>query len=104
MLELIRRKIASKSITVAQKIYWLATGLIVEPEDFCGKLISYLKKDERRIRHFTEFAVNVDKSIWLSIQENSTVLEKLIKLIGSSYRPFEHSQKYRLDINRQVCI
>lgn len=92
LLELIRRKIASKSITVAQKIYWLATGLIVEPEDFCGKLISYLKKDERRIRHFTEFAVNVDKSIWLSIQENSSVLEKLIKLIGSSYRPFEHSK------------
>ena len=53
-MELIGRKLAHQSMNVAQRVYWLAAGLLVSPESYLEKLESYVAGNERRIRRLAE--------------------------------------------------
>lgn len=42
LLEIIQRRLAFSSMDVAQRAFWLATGLRVRPRDFLGRVIHFL--------------------------------------------------------------
>lgn len=87
LLELIERKLACRGMNMAQRVYWLATGLVVSPGTYCAKLESYVAGHERRVRHLAEF-VAMDKFPPALMQRlEAPALEVLIRLTAASCRP-----------------
>ena len=89
LLELINRKLAHQSMNVAQRVYWLAAGLLVSPEPYLEKLESYVAGNERRVRRLVEVVAKKD-DIPQSLIERLDIpaLQLLIRLFGSSFRPY----------------
>jgi hypothetical protein len=79
-------KLESKNMDVAQRVYWLATGLIVDTATWETKLATYVAGSETRRRHLKAFLY-----ARLSVSENfefpTTTLEMLIGLFGPKTRP-----------------
>ena len=92
-LELIDKKLAHRSLNVAQRVYWLAAGLLFSPELYLNRLESYVASNERRIRHLAAFLTDNDLSPRLTEGFDAPVLRVLIRLIGGSYRPFSRYLK-----------
>ena len=89
--ELIDRKLAHRSMNVAQQVYWLVAGLCVSPKSYLEKLESYAIGSERRTRFLAEaMAGQYDFSRALSQHHRVPALQLLIRLIGSSCRPYSH--------------
>ena len=89
LVELIEKKLASRSMNVAQRVYWLNTGLIVHSELFLKNLESYVAGNARRIRRLSEFyASTVDMPGVLIQQLDVASLSLLIRLIGATHRPY----------------
>ena len=95
--KLIVRKLSFPSMNVAQRVYWLAAGLLASPALYHETLKTLVSGHEQRIRHLAEFlTVHRDQSTWstlfgrLDVQE----LELLIRLIGGSYRPYASSSDF----------
>ena len=66
LLDVVEKKLACNSMTMAQRSYWLITGLIVSPNSFLEQMNSYLSGNERRIRFLanavTFLLVNLESS------------------------------------------
>ena len=89
LVELIESKLASRSMNVAQRIYWLATGLIVRSELFLTRLESYVTGNERRVWRLSEFfASRFDMPGVLIQQRDVASLSLLIRVIGATHRPY----------------
>ena len=54
-LELIAAKVSRPSMTVAQRVHWLAMGVIVRPRSYLVPLNDFVRRRERRISHLAEF-------------------------------------------------
>ncbi len=87
LLELIERKLSYRSMNVAQRVYWLATGLVVSPGTYCGKLESYVAGHKRRVRHLAEFVAAGEFPSALMRRLEVPALEVLIRLTAPSCRP-----------------
>ena len=87
LLDMVEKKLACNSITVAQRSYWLTTGLIVSPDSFLEQMNSYLSGNERRIRFLANavslLLVDLESSKQLSV----SVLNLLVRSIGFTFRP-----------------
>lgn len=87
LLDVVEKKLACNSMTMAQRSYWLITGLIVSPNSFLEQMNSYLSRNERRIRFLanavTFLLVDLESSKQLSI----SVLNILVRSIGFTFRP-----------------
>ena len=46
LLEVIERKLAYRSMSVAQRVYWLVAGLVASPESYIERLESYVTGNE----------------------------------------------------------
>ena len=55
LLELISEKLTLKSLDIAQRVYWLCSGLILEPSQYETMVRSYLRSNVTRINHFSHF-------------------------------------------------
>lgn len=88
LLNLIDDKLAQSVMNIAQRIHWLTAGLYLSPDTYAQELKSYVTGKERRIRFLAE-AVTGRLQLLRSIQfrQSVTVLQLLIRLIGTSYRP-----------------
>ena len=93
LLKLLDRKLAHRSMNVAQRIYWLFAGLLAEPTSYLERLASYTAGNERRLRCLA--AVQTQEVI-----ECLTVptLQLLVRLIGSSCRPYSLDSTSEEDI------
>ena len=85
--DMVEKKLAFNSMTVAQRSYWLTAGLIVSPDSFLEQMNSYLSGSERRIRSLAKAV-----SLWLVDLESSkqlsiSVLNLLVRSIGFTFRP-----------------
>ena len=91
ILDLINEKHARHGMNVAQRVYWLTAGLCIAPEMFVDRLDTFVSANERRIRFLAE-AVTRQFIPMSDLQCRSCVvtLELLIRLIGTSYRPYPH--------------
>ena len=96
---LVQKKLGRSSMTVGQRVYWLAAGLFLDPHRYRQRLERYVSFDEERIRHLMEFLAgdssNSDRS--LSIQSLGVQsLEALIGRGGILHRPLsQHTQAVR---------
>lgn len=57
LAKLVVRKLGLKSLNVAQRIRWLATGLIVRPGEYRDRLEEFARGREIRVRHLATFLV-----------------------------------------------
>lgn len=55
LLALISEKLALKSLDVAQRVYWLATGLVVVPAQYAPMVRKYVSGNVTRLNHLSGF-------------------------------------------------
>ncbi len=89
LLALIDEKRADHRMSVAQRVHWLVAGLCIAPEFYVGQLESYAAAKERRICFLAEavtrqFGISPD----LKCHRSAPALRLLIRLIGTSCRPY----------------
>ena len=85
--ELIEKKRSRKSMNDAQRVHWLAAGVIVSPGTYNDLLRDFVQGREGRIRHVVEFFCSGDQA-WPPLPELGVcVLECLIRLVGSYAGP-----------------
>ena len=89
LLELVNEKHARHGMTVAQRVHWLVAGLCIAPETYVDRLDSFVTGNERRVRFLAE-AVTRQFDLPPDLQGGRGVpaLQLLIRLIGSSCRPY----------------
>ena len=81
--ELIERKLSRKSMNDAQRLHWLAAGILVSPRTYNDLLRDFVQGREGRIRHLAKFFFP-DDQVQPSLPElRVEVLELLIRLVGS---------------------
>ena len=101
---LVGRKLASTSMTVAQRVRWLATGALLWPGSGFAELATWVGESERRVRYLAEFFRNVSDrrglggSILDSIRDPA-VLKVTIEMLGCKFRPFAESGLVTLEMD-----
>ena len=101
--ELIERKLTHHSMNVAQRIYWLAAGLLVSPGSYIEELETCIAGRERRVRRLAEVIAEREGFLKAHIQSlDAPVLELLIRLIGASYQPYDPPAQTRWVTSLQV--
>ena len=88
-LGLVEEKLARRSMNVAQRVCWLTAGLVSAPDSFTERLEHFVSGNERRIRRLAELVINrfrVPERLLGHL--NVSALRLLIRLAGSSFRPF----------------
>ena len=95
--ELIKKKLSRKSMNDAQRVHWLAAGIIVSPGKYDDRLrdsVRGLRSREDRILHLTAFFCPQTSPLFSSFGESRIVyelgipeLELLIHLVGSYIGP-----------------
>ena len=90
--KLTERKLSLRSLNIAQRVYWLATGFLASPASHRETLKTLVSGHERRIRHLAEFLTTSPAPLFdrFDVQD----LELLIRLLGSSYRPYSSSSDF----------
>lgn len=100
-LTVVDKKLGYRSMTIAQRVYWMAAGFLALSTKFHKKLEQDIEGYEHRVRHLCEFMAKFpDKLIGqLNVQE----LELLIQLIGSSsgYYSLSHQEALGLLVKHQ---
>ena len=83
LLKMIDRKLAHRSMNVAQRIYWLFAGLLASPNSYLKKLTSYTAGNERRLRCLAEILTQ-GRDFPQEFIERLTVpaLQLLVQLVG----------------------
>ena len=88
--ELIKKKLSRKSMNDAQRVYWLAAGIIVSPGTYNDLLRDSVRGREGRILHLTAFFCPQTSALFSSFGESRIAyelgipgLELLIHLVGS---------------------
>lgn len=83
LLELIKARLAYRSMNSGQGVYWLTAGSLVRPEAYADRLESYVSGNPRRIQRLVEMAGGHAVAHALRGPDRGvTVLGKLIRLIG----------------------
>lgn len=87
LAQLVRDKLRSNSMDVAQRMYWLCAGVLSGHGEFEGRLGAALEGGgERRARHVASFFRQVDAHRpMVTIGPNAIAM--LIRSVGSTYRP-----------------
>lgn len=80
-LELIAERLSLSSMTVAQRVHWLAMGVIVCQNSYLDPLQEYVQSGEARISHLAEFLLRAGPTI-----DELTIpaLKYYISLLGST--------------------
>jgi hypothetical protein len=84
---LVARKLGMKSLNVAQRVRWLAAGLIVQPEIYRDRLESFVRGSEVRVRHLAAFLTHGRPRWFLLSELEISEMELLIRLVGSYFEP-----------------
>lgn len=84
---LVREKLLSNSMDLAQRMYWLCAGLLTGRREFAGRLRTALEEGgERRARHVASFLREVD-AYPLMARLGPNALAMLIRCVGATYGP-----------------
>ena len=85
--ELIERKLSRRSMNDAQRVYWLAAGIIVSPGRYNDRLKHFVQGREGRIRQLAKF-FHHDRRVRPSFHDPGVeVSELLTRLVGSYVGP-----------------
>lgn len=87
---LIEEKLARESMTVGQRVYWLAAGLFLAPTKYRKRLEDYVSFDEERIEHLGKFVAGelFDSDQRLPVESlDVQSREAIIARVGRLHRP-----------------
>ncbi|MCY4378761.1 MAG: hypothetical protein OXC39_02880 [Candidatus Dadabacteria bacterium] len=87
LANLVGRKLDLKSLNVAQRARWLATGLIVRPDEYKDRLGEFTRGHEIRVRHLATFLTLGNSRSFLLSELGVPELELLIRLMGTYFEP-----------------
>ncbi len=85
--EVIEEKLSSKSMNTAQKVHWLAAGIVISPETYCHRLEQLVGGYDKRVRHLARFFCPRQKVPILTDELHYTAYSLLIRSIGTSFKP-----------------
>lgn len=104
--DLISRKLASTSMTIAQRTRWVAVEALLSPGSGFPHLKAWLGGSDRRIRHLAEFFRNISARFWqiLDARGDPTALADTIEILGHTYHPLSGSglQTLEMDASERV--
>ncbi len=88
LLALVETKLELGSMNMAQRVRWLATGLIVVPDNYLEPLADFIKTQEKRASHLAGFlADRYDQ--WSPVDDLPvSAVGLLIRLIGGFFSPY----------------
>ena len=87
LLQLLDSKLANSSMSVAQRVHWLAAGVVAAPEQYIERLTQLVRAGERRARHLTDFFHTGDPFGSEGREFSAATLQVLIELMGPSFAP-----------------
>lgn len=88
LLTLIKEKLSRRSMNVAQRVRWLAAGLMASPDTYLEPLAIFTEGHEPRIQHLAKFLADRHDQ-WSPLHGLPVLaLGQLIRLIGGSYAPY----------------
>lgn len=87
---LVQQKLQSRSMAVAQRVYWLTAAFLSVPTRYRSTFMDVVGASQPRIRHLADFlrhsfAVQTPQTLLGSL--DATDLAYLIRVLGSSYGP-----------------
>ena len=101
--ELIDRKLSRKSMNDAQRVHWLAAGVIVSPEVYEGVLQEFVQGFEARIRQLVNFFCFSSLERFSFNELSNSVLELLIRLVGFYVRPDQQLARGRVTLEMKAA-
>ena len=87
LVDLLEKKLSFDSMTLAQRSYWLAAGVLVNPDLFHLRLKSYVEGNERRVRFLARAVGELFTEPELNNFRSVEVMAILIESIGFSFSP-----------------
>ena len=87
-LALVRKKLGLQSMNSAQRVYWLATGLIVDPGQYREKFADFIPGNENRTRHLANFLWYRHEQGWLPEDLPVSIVGLLIQTLGCRFAPY----------------
>ena len=87
LLELIQKKLSGRSMTVGQRVHWLAAGLLAAPETFADPLDRFVDGKELRGRQLANFLRF--EELFRPEDAAPDALEVLIRQLGLALGPIE---------------
>ena len=87
-VEMIKEKLKHTSMNVAQRVYWLAAGLISSPQCFSDSLREYVAGNKRRVMHLGTYIGGRFDQLPAQLDQNYlSAIATLIRLLGAVYSP-----------------
>ncbi len=97
LANLIEGKLASRSMNVGQRVFWLAAGLAVRPDEYIGPLASYIDGNERRILYLARLLAGwFDMPAAITERLDVGAAEMLIRHVGSICKPYPDASDSRV--------
>lgn len=85
---LIERKLANRSMNPGQRVYWLAAGLLIAPDQYVQELDVYVAGSKRQVENLARFLVALfDMPPRLFELLDVAALKLLIRLVGATSNP-----------------
>lgn len=85
--ELIDRKLSRRSMNGAQRVHWLASGIIVSPGKYNDRLRGFVRDREGRIRQLVKFFYHHGRARPSFSELGVEGSELLVRLVGGCARP-----------------
>ena len=88
LLTRIETKLSFRSMNSAQRVYWLATGLIVDPEQYQEKFADFIQGDENRTRYLVRFFRYSGEQRPLLGNLPVSTIGLLVRVLGHYFAPY----------------
>ena len=88
LLALTSKKLGQKSMNSAQRVYWLAAGLLVDPGQYQQEFVNFIQGNENRTRHLANILWYRNGQWLLPDDLPSSTIELLIHTLGRFFPPF----------------
>ena len=85
--QLIDSKLANSSISVGQRVHWVAAGVFATPGRYTQWMSEFVGVGQRRVRHLIEFFDAAPPSEFDSHEYGAATLQVLIELMGPAFAP-----------------
>ena len=87
---LLEEKLSRRSLNLAQRIHWLAAGVVMAPGTYLEPLENLVRGRDDRIRKMAAFFPPNDDVPFLMENPDARPLESLIRLMGQTFEPVEY--------------
>ena len=94
LLDLVATRLALKSMGVAQRVRWLAAGVVAAPDTYGARLEEFVRVGQRRVRALAAFFRSCDALAPVPFPDSelcAPALEALILVLGGSFAPDDNA-------------